>query len=84
MNPTTRKIVEELRKRIALKYSLQQFRVFGSSARGDSKKGSDIDVWVCLDKLNRSIEIFPISAKTGQGMADWYGWLKKSLKSLQS
>ena len=56
MNSTTRKIAEELRKRIASKYSLRQFRVFGSSARGDSRKGSDIDVWVCLAKLNREIE----------------------------
>lgn len=35
-------------------------------------------------RLNRSIEIFPISARTGQGMADWYDWLAESLKSLQS
>jgi hydrogenase nickel incorporation protein HypB len=35
-------------------------------------------------KLNRGIEIFPISARTGQGMADWCDWLAKSLKSLQS
>jgi hydrogenase nickel incorporation protein HypB len=35
-------------------------------------------------KLNRGIEIFPISARTGQGMAEWYDWLAKSLKSLQS
>jgi hydrogenase nickel incorporation protein HypB len=26
-------------------------------------------------RLNKTIEIFPISAKTGQGMADWYNWL---------
>jgi len=35
-------------------------------------------------KLNRGIEIFPISAKTGQGMADWYDWLAESLRTLQS
>ena len=28
-------------------------------------------------KLNRTIEIFPISAKTGAGFADWCEWLKK-------
>jgi len=56
MNQTTRKIAEELRKQIASKYSLRQFRVFGSAARGDSRKGSDIDVWVCLSELNREIE----------------------------
>ncbi len=34
-------------------------------------------------KLNKDIEIFPISAKTGAGMADWYDWLIKSVKELQ-
>jgi hydrogenase nickel incorporation protein HypB len=26
-------------------------------------------------KLNKSIEIFPVSAKTGEGMQNWYDWL---------
>jgi hydrogenase nickel incorporation protein HypB len=26
-------------------------------------------------RLNKAIEIFPISAKTGEGMSDWYDWL---------
>jgi hydrogenase nickel incorporation protein HypB len=29
-------------------------------------------------KLNKGIEIFPISAKTGEGMTGWYEWLVKS------
>ncbi|UCE48409.1 MAG: hydrogenase nickel incorporation protein HypB, partial [Phycisphaerales bacterium] len=29
-------------------------------------------------RLNKSLEVFPISAKTGQGMADWYDWLVNS------
>ena len=33
-------------------------------------------------KLNKAIEIFPISAKTGEGMADWYDWLRDSNKTL--
>jgi hydrogenase nickel incorporation protein HypB len=33
-------------------------------------------------KLNRSIEIFPVSAKTGEGMAAWYGWIEKLTRSL--
>ena len=33
-------------------------------------------------KLNRGIEIFPVSAKTGEGMAAWYDWLEKLVKSL--
>ena len=31
-------------------------------------------------KLNKAIEIFPVSAKTGEGMADWYDWLKEKTK----
>jgi hydrogenase nickel incorporation protein HypB len=35
-------------------------------------------------KLNKDIEIFPLSAKTGQGMADWYNWLEESVKNIRS
>jgi len=31
-------------------------------------------------KLNKEIKIFPISAKTGEGMTDWYDWLLKSVE----
>jgi len=34
-------------------------------------------------KLNKGIEIFPISAKTGEGMDDWCDWLKKEVKKLR-
>jgi hydrogenase nickel incorporation protein HypB len=34
-------------------------------------------------KLNKGIEIFPVSAKTGEGMGRWYNWLEESLKKLQ-
>jgi len=29
-------------------------------------------------RLNKAIEIFPLSAKTGEGMQSWYNWLIKS------
>ena len=35
-------------------------------------------------KLNKDIKIFPISAKTGEGMDDWCAWLTEEVKSLQS
>ena len=35
-------------------------------------------------KLNRDIDIFPISAKTGEGIAEWCSWLTKSVKNLHS
>jgi hydrogenase nickel incorporation protein HypB len=34
-------------------------------------------------KLNKCIEIFPISAKTGDGFADWYSWLLKAVEELR-
>lgn len=33
-------------------------------------------------KLNKGIEIFPISAKTGAGFTKWYDWLEKSVKNI--
>ncbi len=32
-------------------------------------------------KLNKGIKIFPISAKTGEGMTYWYDWLLKSVRA---
>ena len=56
MDPKILLIVGELRSRIAVKYSVLDLKVFGSSARGDHRSGSDIDVLVCLSDLNRTIE----------------------------
>ncbi len=35
-------------------------------------------------RLNKTIEIFPISAKTGAGMTDWYDWLFKSIEKCKT
>ena len=50
------KIVSELKDRISEKYSVKEMRIFGSSARGDRKPESDIDVLVHLSYVNRQIE----------------------------
>ncbi|MHC4158044.1 MAG: hydrogenase nickel incorporation protein HypB [Planctomycetota bacterium] len=34
-------------------------------------------------KLNKGVEIFTISAKTGEGMSEWHDWLKKEVENLQ-
>ena len=34
-------------------------------------------------KLNKDIEIFSMSAKTGAGFADWCEWLKEAVKNLR-
>jgi hydrogenase nickel incorporation protein HypB len=31
-------------------------------------------------KLNKGIEIFPISARTGEGMSSWYDWLAEQVR----
>ena len=42
----------------------------------------DFDMEKCMErvkKLNPAIEIFPVSAKTGEGMAALENWLKSAL-----
>ncbi len=34
-------------------------------------------------RLNKSIEIFPVSAKTGSGMPQWYDWLKEQVRQVR-
>lgn len=56
MEEGIKRIAEELKKRIKKKYKLQDIRVFGSSARGEQRKDSDIDVFVHLDHSDRHVE----------------------------
>lgn len=56
MERLIQKVLKELKKNIADKYELHEMRVFGSTARGDRRTDSDIDVFVQLPKVNRQIE----------------------------
>ena len=56
MKKKIEQIVGELKDRISRKYGIKEMRVFGSSARGDRKPESDIDVLVHLSQVNRHIE----------------------------
>ena len=43
----------------------------------------DFDLEACkarVKKLNPTIKIIPISAKTGEGMEEWYSWLRDEVK----
>lgn len=39
-------------------------------------------VKVDTSKLNHGIQIFPISARTGEGMSKWYDWLLNAVKQI--
>ncbi len=56
MDQLIHKIVKELKIKISDKYELRDIRIFGSSARGDRRKDSDIDVFVQLPQVDRRIE----------------------------
>ena len=56
MKKKIEQIVSELKNRILEKYSIKEMRVFGSSARGDRRPESDIDVLIHLSYVNRQIE----------------------------
>ncbi|MBI3753664.1 MAG: nucleotidyltransferase domain-containing protein [Deltaproteobacteria bacterium] len=48
--------IGELKKVLSEKYSLLDFRVFGSKARDEDTSESDIDIMIELSELNPSIE----------------------------
>ena len=56
MDQEIQKIVTELKTKISDKYSLHKIKIFGSTARGDRRADSDIDVFVHLSRVDRRIE----------------------------
>ena len=47
----------------------------------------DFDIEACKErvkKLNPNIKIFPISSRTGEGMEQWYDWLRTEVKEWNS
>ncbi len=50
----------------------------------DTMSFFNFDIDRCIERvryLNRKIEIFPVSAKTGEGMEKWEDWLRKEIKA---
>ena len=56
MKKPIKQILKELKENISEKYEINDMRLFGSSARGDRRADSDIDVFIILTKVNRQIE----------------------------
>ena len=48
--------INALKSRLSKEYSILDFRVFGSKAKGTDLEGSDIDVMIVLEDLSPSIE----------------------------
>ena len=49
----------------------------------DVKDYFDFDLDKCIErakKLNPNIIVFPVSAKTKEGLDDWIKWLKENIK----
>ena len=49
-------IAKQLRRAVESKYNIIEMKLFGSFARGDYSKTSDIDLMIRLTKVDRSIE----------------------------
>ena len=54
--PHIEQILREFKQVIVDKYPLLEMRLFGSTARGDATRGSDIDIFIRLPEVNRVIE----------------------------
>ncbi len=53
-------------------------------SKADALPYFDFDIEKCkerAERLNPDIQIFPLSAKTGEGMDAWINWLREAVKS---
>ena len=55
MQASDRQIVAEFRFRLANIVSILDLRIFGSRAKGNSREGSDLDVFIKLADLDRPL-----------------------------
>ena len=56
MDAKVLKIASEVKENISAKYKIDDFRIFGSTARGHQNRESDIDIIVVLENVDRLIE----------------------------
>jgi predicted nucleotidyltransferase len=56
MDSKVLKIAVELKENISARYTINDFRIFGSTARSIQDRESDIDILVILNHVDRQIE----------------------------
>ena len=56
MDQKIKAVAAELKKDMAAKYELLEFKVFGSTARDSRRTESDLDIFVLLPHVERCIE----------------------------
>ena len=56
MNTRIQNITQEFKQKVLSRNQVADIKLFGSSARGDSSKQSDIDILVRLPEISRQIE----------------------------
>jgi len=56
MNTRIQNITQEFKQKVLSRHQVADIKLFGSSARGDSSKQSDIDILVRLPEISRQIE----------------------------
>lgn len=55
MNAADRDIAQELRQRLAQRVKIEDFRVFGSRARGEATPDSDLDIYLVVTELTPAL-----------------------------
>lgn len=55
MSAADREVARELRQRLAQRVKIEDFRVFGSRARGEATPDSDLDIYVVVAELTPAL-----------------------------